>query len=118
MLLVLLAAQASSPACLADGASGVTVSGTIHLATAKGDPAGGEPAYRYVTLALDKPICVHGGDGTISAARTVELVEHAPNLTLPFRFKGRHVSVTASRVTLDAKAPLPVMLEDPTIQPS
>lgn len=114
-MLILLALQAA--ACLTNGATGVTLTGTIHVATAAGDPAYGKPAYRYASLALDKPACVRRPDGAVTATRTAELVEHKPNLTLPFRFKHRHVSVTAARITLDPTAPIPLLLEDPTIEP-
>ncbi|MGN6277174.1 MAG: hypothetical protein ACTHM8_00430 [Sphingomonas sp.] len=114
-MLILFALQAA--ACLTNGATHVTLTGTIHVATAAGDPAHGKPAYRYASLALDNPACIRIADGTTTKARTAEIVEHRPNLTLPFRFKHRHVSVTAARVTLAHAAPIPLMLEDPTIEP-
>lgn len=120
MLLALIAVLASPPVCLANGTENVTLTGTIHVATDAGDPARHKPGYRYARLALDKPLCVRTASGTATVTRRVELVEHAPNVALPFRFDGHHVSVAARRVILQPApdAPLSIALEDPTIAPA
>ncbi|MGN6374250.1 MAG: hypothetical protein ACTHMG_01715 [Sphingomonas sp.] len=117
MLLVALALSHAQPeTCLASGTRGTTVAGQIGVSTARGDPAHGIPAYRYVTLTLDSPICVRGDHaGDWQRVRVLELIGKPPNQTLPFRFKGQHARVTG-RIQLARKdAPEAALLEDPTI---
>jgi hypothetical protein len=113
----LLASQAPArpPACISTGATNVSLDGTIGVATAAGDPPNGEPAYRYATLTLDHPICL-GDPATGSGIRIVALVARAPNQTLPFRYKGDHVRVTAERIERTGPgAPTRARLLAPTI---
>jgi hypothetical protein len=116
VLALLLTAALS--ACLHDGQTNVTLSGTVGVSTAPGDPAHGKAPYRYATLALDRPACfVDPSTNRAVVMPRIELVGTAPNKTLPFRFKGRHVTVTGRRLAVGAKAanPLPAILYAPMI---
>lgn len=119
---LLLAAQAQPPhraPCYRDGAQPVTLAGTIGVATAPGDAAAGQPGYRYATLTLDRPICVHGHGTMVPAARVVAIVTDRTNEQLPFRFKGQHASVTGriERTSRRSQPPQSVLILHPQISP-
>ena len=114
-MLILLALQAA--ACLTPGTANVALSGMVKVETDPGDPTHGRAGYRYARLTLDKPVCLRTPDNRSHALGSALIEEHRPNLTLPFRFKDRHVTVTATHIAYDPKAPLPLLLEDPTIAP-
>jgi hypothetical protein len=119
-LALLLAASASSrpssPPCLPNGTANAQLVGTIGIATARGAPGRGIPAYRYVTLTLDQPVCIVDHGRTVRLSR-IELIGEPPNQVLPFRFKGRHASVGGRRLALTPDAPQPAALYAPSIAP-
>ena len=123
ILAVLIAVTQAPPAvpeCLRDGATRVTLTGTIGVATDVGDPVHGKAGYRYATLTLDTPACLRNSStGKITTVRAVRLVSTPPNQTLPFRFKGVHSQVTGQRVVVarSRSAPLLVTLLSPMILP-